>query len=155
MDFILILVYLTVTLLGQAKADFIGGINLDATGCLFGNLQSTPGFNARFYAYSVFDSADLSHSQYYANSYLTGYPTTSASGITNPVISNSVPFTWKTHKGLVYGATVKITNFLLELTGYFLGKHIFFIYIQKVLSNILTITNLFYKLMKPVFTSFI
>lgn len=121
MQFFSFLLYLSFTYIGLTNADVVGVVNLGATGCLFGSLASTPGFNARFYTYKYFDYSDISQTDYYGTSYLTTTPVNSTFGITDPqfIFGNTanVP-----GSGSLYGVDVLITNFLLELTGYFLGK---------------------------------
>lgn len=112
MDGLLVIVCLCFSYTGLTRADVMGAINLDATGCLLGNLESSPGFNARFYSFPIEDAINLSNSDYYATSYLTQTPVNSAFGITDPQISfyntANTPTT-----GEIYNLNIVVTNFLL------------------------------------------
>lgn len=87
-------------------------------GCDISGMSSTAGYQANIYSYKAGDTADFSRTDYYLSSYAAGGPITSGF-VADPqfISTNNALGDTKTIGSL----EVPISNFAMELTGYFYG----------------------------------
>ncbi|MDF2950168.1 MAG: hypothetical protein K0R07_2217 [Sedimentibacter sp.] len=97
----------------------ITGISSDAVGCTAAIASSSIGFNANFYSYSLTDLINFNDNNWIANS-ITDYGlSASATGVTDPNFTFSVPSA--TNVSLYGLQSINLRDTALELTGYFIG----------------------------------
>ena len=102
-------------------ADFQGRLSSANHGCSISGIQSVNGYSAKFYSYTYSDLT-YTDTNYYNGAYTKpGLITTVANVPSANFVANDGYAT--TASGELFGAEIPITNFALELTGYFYGTY--------------------------------
>ncbi|GMG21635.1 unnamed protein product [Ambrosiozyma monospora] len=86
--------------------------------CDFKNIQLSSGFRATFYDYELNSKDATTKEEFYESGYQSYSVISTASGITDVTI-NDISKSKNSFSGTVYGQTISISNFVVELTGYF------------------------------------
>ncbi|GME77432.1 unnamed protein product [Ambrosiozyma monospora] len=86
--------------------------------CDFNLVKLSSGFKATFYDYELDSKSAVEVESFYESGYQTYGVLTSVSGVTDVTI-DSQESSKGSIEGTVYGQTVSISNFVVELTGYF------------------------------------
>lgn len=129
-----------------ALADYQGKLELDNGGCSIGADDTVIGFSANFYSYPYGASSYTDTNYYNGGSYATAGFIGSADLVPNPNFSqlNNFP---SEHFSSLNGVDVPVTNFVMELFGYFKGMSL-------TLKFIFQFINLFIFLSLPFFFFF-
>ena len=91
-------------------------------GCLPKGTTKTSGFTANFYPYTMGDSTTMSDLDYVLSGYKNNEIIASASGILDisfDWVNKTYPLSMVPHTYNLYGVPITITNFTVELTGYY------------------------------------
>lgn len=109
-----------------------GKVETSNIGCDISGLQSTKGYSANVYTYPLDNTQYYSQTDYYLSSYAMSAPITtgilSSGQFLQTVNANDV------ETGTIGSLVFPVSNFAMELTGYFYGKflpaehHFFFSY---------------------------
>ena len=100
-------------------ADFQGKLNSANQGCSISGIQSVNGYSANIYSYTLSDLA-YTNTNYYNGNYKNPGLVTTVPIVENPNFARNEGFATAA-SGELFGAEIPITNFALELTGYFYG----------------------------------
>jgi hypothetical protein len=113
----------------------ITDLSSDGLGCTATVASSSIGFNANFYSYSSIDSVFFNDNGWIANSSTKYGLSASATGVTDPNFTISA-----TSVASLYGLqNINLRDTALELTGYFIGMHIYFLLISSIISTFIII----------------
>lgn len=107
----------------SANADFQGKVETANVGCSITGLESVNGFSANIYSYTFSDVSDYTNTAFYNGDYSTAGLVTTVSLVDEPNFNNNQGYATET-SGSLYGVEIPITNFALELTGYFYGMYL-------------------------------
>ena len=132
------LTVLALSFAGSALADFQGKLNQANPGCNFKGVQSVQGYSANFYNYpygnSIFTDSDFYRGQYMGNA----NPIATVAVVPNPDFTSNANFDTTAFAELYGVPNIPITNFALDLNGYFHGTYSFS---NSRLSSISTISS--------------
>lgn len=111
---------LVASLATLALADYQGKLELDNTGCSIGADDTSNGFSANFYSYPYDSNTYTDPAFYNGGAYSANGLIGSVDLINNPDFTqlNNYP---TEHTSDLHGVEVPVTNFVMELFGYFKG----------------------------------
>lgn len=105
---------------GTALADFQGKLIAQNEGCDIKNIKSVNGFSANIYSYTYSDMSDYSNTAYFQNGFTQAGLITTIANVPDAQFDNNQGFEVST-TGELWGVNIPITNFALDLSGYFYG----------------------------------
>lgn len=104
-----------------ASADFDGILKTTNIGCNIPNFNPAHGLSANIYSYAFNDLSDYQNTAFFNGGYASNLITTIPT-VLDPNYVQTNGYAGQA-SSLLYGVQVPITNFAMELTGYFLGMY--------------------------------
>lgn len=135
-----------------ARADFDGQLQTTNIGCNIPNLNPVHGFTANIYSYAYNDLSDYTNTAFFNGGYSSSLITTVAN-VVDPNFINTAGYPGPTTSKL-YGVDVPITNFAMELSGYFYGMYFSLnVFMKKIFFFVSVLGAAFFFLAYPFYVS--